>query len=198
MRRVVACVALAAVGVLAAGTARPAAAEELASGRGGSLTLTEQVGGRLYATSGSPGSGFSTLAPISPAGEDAGSADLASDSAGDVLAVWAATRLYLHTAELEYPLGFSLPRGIWYAWQRPGRTFSAAHELALPAVGQGVPLVAMNNAGEAAIAYEDRGAVYLRRARAGRPFGPAVIARAGRAEIGTAETRAEVRFLGID
>jgi hypothetical protein len=72
-----------------------------------------------------------------------------------------------------------MPRGIWYARSTAGGSFLPPQQLAAPAAGQSVAMAAMSGTGEAAVAYEDRGSIYLRRARANRDFGPATVITGG-------------------
>jgi hypothetical protein len=154
---------------------------EMAAGPGQSLTVVETlvpsytVGSplsTLYAYSGSLQNGFSVPVPISEPGDGSGSHDLAVDDAGDALAVWSASRLYPE----QY---LQMPRGIWYARSTAGGSFLPPQQLAAPAAGQSVVMAAMSRTGEAAVAYEDRGSIYLQRTRANRDFEPATVITGG-------------------
>jgi hypothetical protein len=154
---------------------------EMAAGPAQSLTVVETlvpsytVGSTLstlYAYRGSLQNGFSVPMPISEPGDGSGSHDLAVDDAGDALAVWSASRLYPE----QY---LRMPRGIWYARSTRGGSFLPPQRLAAPAAGQSVVMAAMSRTGEAAVAYEERGSIYLQRARANRDFGPATVIIAG-------------------
>jgi hypothetical protein len=162
------------------------------AGPGPSLTVVETlipsytIGSTLstlYAYSGSPQNGFSVPVSISEPGDGSGAPDLAVDGAGDVLAVWSAARLY----PARSGTGLQLPRGIWYARRPAGRSFLPPRQLAPPAPEQFVALAAMSRTGEAAVAYESRGAIFLRRARANRDFGPATLI-----------TRGTLGYVGFD
>jgi hypothetical protein len=131
------------------------------------------VGSTLYGYSGSLQKGFSVPVPISEPGDGPGAPDLAVDGAGDALAVWSASRLY--PARSQSGAGYQLPRGIWYAWRPAGGSFLLPQQLAAPAPGQDVAMVAMSRSGDTAVAYEEQGSIYLRRARANRGFGPATV-----------------------
>lgn len=159
---------------------------EMAAGPDQSLTVVETLVpsytdgsplSTLYAYSGSLQNGFSVPVPISEPGDGSGSPDLAVDDVGDALAVWSASRLY--PARSQYGESLQMPRGIWCAWRPAGSSFLLPRQLAAPAPGPGVAMVAMSKTGEAAVAYEDRGSIYLRRARANRDFGPARVIAGG-------------------
>jgi hypothetical protein len=162
---------------------------EMAAGPDQSLTVVESlvpsyaVGSPLstlsplYAYSGSPQKGFSVPVPISEPGDGPEAPDLAVDGAGDALAVWSASRLY--SARSQFSESLKMPRGIWYAWRPAGSSFLLPRQLAAPAPGGGVAMVAMSRTGEAAIAYEERGSIYLRRGRVSRGFGPATVIAGG-------------------
>jgi hypothetical protein len=154
------------------------------AGPGPSLTVVETlipsytIGSTLstlYAYSGSPQSGFSVPVPISEPGDGSGAPDLAVDGVGDALAVWSAARLY----RARSGVGLQLPRGIWYARRPAGGSFLPPRQLAAPAPGQLFAVAAMSNTGEAAVAYEERDSIYLRRARANRDFGRATMVARG-------------------
>lgn len=146
----------------------------------------------LYAYSGSPQSGFSVPVPISEPGDGPGAPDLAVDGAGDALAVWSAARLY----RARFGPGLQLPRGIWYARRPAGGSFLAPRQLAAPAPGQFLAMAAMSRTGEAAVAYEERGSIYLRRARANRNFGPATVV--ARGTLGSSRPTTRLGYVGFD
>jgi hypothetical protein len=171
---------------------------EMAAGPGQSLTVVETlvpsytVGSTLstlYAYSGSLQNGFSVPVPISEPGDGSGSPDLAVDDAGDALAVWSASRLYPE----QY---LQMPRGIWYARSTAGGSFLPPQQLAAPAAGQSIVMAAMSMTGEAAVAYEDRGSIYLQRAPANRDFGPATVVTRG--TLTSSESTARLGYLGFD
>ena len=147
----------------------------LLPGPGASLTYVESPRlartSRLYASTGSLQEGMSAPVAISEPGDNSGLASLAGDSAGDVLAVWDSERNYEGFDRYDVPL--SIPRGIWYAWKSAGGVFGPPQQLVAPAPGQGQPRVAMDPSGEAVVGYEDRGSVFIRRARANGAFGAA-------------------------
>jgi hypothetical protein len=171
---------------------------EMAAGADQSLTVVETlvpsytVGSpfsTLYAYSGSLQNGFSVPVPISEPGDGSGSHDLAVDDAGDALAVWSASRLYPEQH-------LRIPRGIWYARSTAGGSFLPPQRLAAPAAGQSVVMAAMSRTGEAAVAYEERGSIYLRRARANRDFGPATVVIAG--ALPPSGPTARLGYVGFD
>jgi len=132
----------------------------------------------LYGSSGSLQGGFSAPRLISEPGDGVESANAAVNGAGDLLVAWDARRNYPRpeldsVRVLPRHLVSELPRGIWYAWRPARGSYSAPRELVAPAPGQGRALATMDAAGEAVVAYEERGSVYLRRARADGSFGPA-------------------------
>jgi hypothetical protein len=150
----------------------------MVAGPGPSLTVVETlipsytIGSTLstlYAYDGSPQNGFSEPQPISEPGDGSIFPDLAGDGAGDVLAVWSAARLYPARSGTD----LQLPRGIWYTRRPAGGSFLVPRQLAAPALGQSFAMAAMSRTGEAAVAYEERGSIYLRRARPNRDFGAA-------------------------
>jgi hypothetical protein len=150
----------------------------MVAGPGPSLTVVEtlipsyRIGSTLstlYAYDGSPQNGFSEPQPISEPGDGSIFPDLAGDGAGDVLAVWSAARLYPARSGTD----MQLPRGIWYTRRPAGGSFLVPRQLAAPALGQSFAMAAMSRTGEAAVAYEERGSIYLRRARPNRDFGAA-------------------------
>ena len=162
---------------------------EMAAGPGQSLTVVETpvpsytVGSPfsplspLYAYSGSLQKGFSVPVPISEPGDGPGAPDLAVDGAGDALAVWSASRIY--SAHSQSRESLQMPRGIWYVWRPAGSSFLLPRQLVAPAPGNGIAMAAMSRTGEAAIAYEERGTIYLRRGRADHDFGPATVITGG-------------------
>jgi hypothetical protein len=175
---------------------------EMAAGPDQSLTVVETLvpsytGGSalstLYAYSGSLQKGFSVPVPISEPGDGPEAPDLAVDGAGDALAAWSAARLY--SARLQSGGSLQMPRGIWYAWRPAGGSFLLPQQLAAPAPGQGIVMAAMSRTGEAAIAYEERGSIYLRRARKQR-FGPATLVISGTLTSSGPTTR--LGYVGFD
>jgi len=180
-------------------------ATQAVAGPDGSLTVVEDSGSHeygssastLYTFNGSLRQGFSAPVLLSEQGDEAEAPALAVDGTGDVLAVWSASRTYReHPETLRGPHQLTVPRGVWYAWRPAGGSFSAPQQLAAPAPGQRRVLAAMDQAGEAAVAYEERGSVYLQRARANGSFGPATKVTGGpyRSEAQTAR----LDYLGFD
>ncbi len=176
---------------------------EMAAGPDQSLTVVEtpvpsytfgSTLSTLYAYSGSAQEGFSVPVPISEPGDGPGTPDLAVDRAGDALAVWSASRVYI--ARSQFGESLQMPRGIWYAWRPAGGSFLPPRQLAAPAPGQGVAMAAMSRTGEMAIAYEERGSIYLRRGRANRDFGPATVITGGTLTPTGPTTR--LGYLGFD
>ncbi len=176
---------------------------EMAAGSGQSLTVVEALVpsytdgsslSTLYAYSGSLQSGFSTPVPISEPGDGSAAADLVVDGAGDALAVWSASRLY--PARSQSGGSLQMPRGVWYARRPAGRSFLLPRQLAAPAPGQFVALAAMSRTGDVAVAYEERGSIYLRRAHGNRDFGAAIVITSGALTSSGPTTR--LGYLGFD
>jgi hypothetical protein len=176
---------------------------EMAAGPDQSLTVVETLApsytvgstlSTLYAYSGSLQKGFSVPVPISEPGDGPEAPDLAVDGAGDALAVWSASRLY--PARSQFGESLQMPRGIWYAWRPVGGSFLLPQQLAAPAPGQGVAMAATSRTGEAAIAYEERGSIYLRRGRASSGFGPATVITGGTLTSSGPTTR--LGYVGFD
>jgi hypothetical protein len=191
---------LGAIVVIVPGSVASAGAA-LVEGPGGSLTLVEAAqgpqtrGAIVYASSGSLTGGFSSAVPISEPGDSAEDVQVATDGAGDVLAVWNADRDY--EGFNRYMMPMVLPRGLWFAWRRKGGTFSAPQQLVAPPANEGEVQVAMDPGGEAAIGYEERGSVYIRRASAvGEVFGPPVRAMSG--SLSREESTAHLDYVGLD
>jgi hypothetical protein len=175
----------------------------MAAGPGQSLTVVETLVpsytagstlSTLYGYSGSLQQGFSVPVPISEPGDGPAAPDLAEDGAGNALAVWSASRLY--PARSQSGASYQIPRGIWYAWRPAGGSFLLPRQLAAPAPGQGAAMAAMSRTGEAAVAYEERGSIYLRRARANRGFGPATVITGGTLTSSGSTTR--LGYVGFD
>jgi hypothetical protein len=175
---------------------------QMAAGPDQSLTVVETlvpsytVGSTLstlYAYSGSLQTGFSVPVPISEPGDGSDAPDLAVDGAGEALAVWSASRLY--RARSQSTAGYQMPRGIWYAWRPASGSFLLPQQLAAPAPGQGLAMAAMSRTGEAAIAYEERGSIYLRRAHK-QHFGPAIVVASG--TLTSPGANARLGYVGFD
>jgi len=196
--------AAAAVATLALSFVCTADATQAVTTSDGSLVVVEgespsiwSSGSVVYAFSGTLQRGFSAPAVLSEPGDEAELPVLATDAAGDVLAVWTASRTYReHPETLRGPHQVTVRRGIWFAWRSTGGLFSAPRQLAAPAPGQSRVLVAIDKAGEATVAYEERGSVYLRRAVRNGAFGVATAVFSGTSEPGGQP--ANLVYLGVD